>query len=96
MLNGRIIKSSRTVVEGSSKSGGWSDHWDESFDIEYAGDLDCTTCERITRAFMDSPLYDSQGCSSQGSLRWPLADSNVRVDVDSRKVLVTRGMGLCD
>ena len=96
MHNGRIIKSSKTIVEGTHKMHGYSDTWDESYDIEYADELTPEVCSSIVSAFMGSAEYASQSGSSYGSLRWPLADSNVRVDTEARQVLVTRGSGMCD
>ena len=96
MFNGRIIKASRKMVDGSTKQGGWTDHWDESYDIEYDGELTCTVAEAIIAAFVASPEHIKQSGSSYGALRWELADSDIRVLAKSRQLLVTRGMGLCD
>lgn len=96
MYNGHIIKASREIVEGSHKQGGWSDHWDESYDVVYDGELTDDVCAAIVAAFKASPLFSRNSGSSWGALRWPLADENVRVDRESRKVLVQRGSGMCD
>jgi len=96
MYNGRIIKSSGKTVSGSHKQGGWSDEWDEAYDIEYEGELTSDVCAAIVTAFKGSRLYSDRSQSSYGCLRWSLADRNVRVNTETRQVVVTRGQGLCD
>ena len=96
MSNGRIIKSSRTVVEGTHKMMGYSDHWDESYDIEYDGEFTPEVCNRIFTAFYASAEHVSQSGSSQGCLRWELADTNVRINKETSELIVSRGQGMCD
>lgn len=96
MFNGKIIRSSRKTIEGSSSQGGWSDTWDESYDIQYDGELTDEVCEAVVNAFKSSDLHIARDGNSFGALRWPLRDSNIRVDRDNRMVVVTRGTGLCD
>ena len=96
MYNGKILKDSCETVKGTHKMYGYSDHWDESYDIEFDGDLTAEVIAAVIAAFKASKLYSSNSCSSYGSLRWPLADSDVRVDTNTRKLIVSRGMGICD
>lgn len=96
MYNGRIIKASRQIIKGSRKQGGWSDEWDEAFDIEYDGELTDDVCAAIVNAFKGSKLHYARSQSSYGCLRWSLADSNIHVNTETRQLVVTRGQGLCD
>lgn len=96
MFNGKIIRNSGKMVPGSMRQAGWSDTYDESYDVEYDGELTEEVCEAIVNAFIGSNLHIDQDGSSWGSLRWPLRDRNIRVDTEARKLLVTRGTGLCD
>ena len=96
MFGGRIIRESQEMVEGSLRQGGWSDTYTESFDIEYNGELTDEVCDAVVEAFKGSNLHVDSDGSSWGALRWPLRDRNIRVDRESRKLLVDRGTGLCD
>ena len=93
MYGGKIIKESRKTVEGTHKMYGYHDAWDESFDIEYDGEITPEVKTAIINAFRASPLHEKGG-SSYGALRWPSADSNIRVE--GRQLIVTRSMGLAD
>lgn len=96
MYNGKIIKSSCKTVEGSHKMHAYSDAWDDSYDIEYDGELTPEVCNAIVAAFRASPLCNKTSQSSWGALRWGHADSDVRVNVETRQVIVSRSMGIAD
>lgn len=96
MTNGRIIKSSKSIVEGTHRQHAYSDTWDESYDIEYDGELTPEVCNRIVAAFIASPEHIGQSSGSYGQLRWDIADSSIRVNVETSELIVTRGSGMCD
>ena len=96
MLNGRIIKSSRKVIDGSHKMHAYSDTWDEAYDIDYDGELTDAVCATIINAFIASAEHVSQSGSSYGALRWELSDNCIRVNTEHRELRVTRGSGMCD
>ena len=95
MLNGRIIKSSKSTVEGTHKMHAYSDTWNESYDIEYDGELSPAVCNTIVAAFKASNEH-CKGSSSYGQLRWNSPDSAILVDVKARQLIVTRSTGMCD
>ena len=96
MYNGKIIKSSCKTVEGTHRMHAYSDSWDDSYDIQYDGELTTDVCDAIVRAFMGSRLYATQSQSSYGALRWGHADGAVLVNVKTRQVIVSRSSGMCD
>lgn len=95
MLNGRIIKSSKKAVEGTHKMHAYSDTWNESYDIEYDGELTPDVCNTIVAAFNASPEHCT-GSSSYGKLRWDHPDGAILVDVNARQLIVERSTGMCD
>jgi hypothetical protein len=96
MFGGKILRKSSKMVPGTMRQAGWSDSYDESFDIDYDGELTDDVCDAIVKAFEKSNLHVSQDGSSWGALRWPLRDRDIRVDRENRQLIVTRGTGLCD
>jgi hypothetical protein len=96
MYNGKIIKSSCKTVEGTHRQHAYSDSWDDSYDIEFDGELTLDVCEAIIRAFKGSRLYATQSQSSWGALRWGHADGDVRINIPNRQVIVSRSMGIAD
>jgi len=96
MFNGKILRNSGKMVPGSLRQAGWSDNYEESFDIEYDGELTDEVCDAIITAFKGSSLHQSRDGSSWGALRWPLRDGEITVNRETRQLIVERGTGLCD
>ena len=96
MFGGKIVRNSRKVVPGTYRQHAYQDTWQDSMDIEFAGDLnDPAVQEAIKQAF-----YKSQSCqqaeSSYGRLRWNSGDSVNRIDVAQKQLVIDCGCSLCD
>ena len=95
MLNGKLLTKTRKMVPGSHRMESYQDTWQDSIDIDYAGELTPDVCRDIKVAFSQSKLCNKGG-SSYGALRWSNSDQVDGVDVPKRQLLINCSMGMCD
>ena len=95
-FNGKIIKASCKTLEGTYRQHAYADTWVDTYDVEYDGELTDEVCTAVVEAFKGSKLHVAHSGSSYGALRYPLADSDIHVNWETRKLHFTRGQGLCD
>ena len=95
MFGGKLLKNTRKQVPGSYKQRARSDDWQDSIDIEYAGEITPAVSEAIIKAFYASKLC-TKGGSSFGALRWFSPDTVSHVDVENRKLIINCSQNLCD
>lgn len=94
MFGGKISKTP-TIIEGTYRQYGYHDAWEESYAIEYDGELTPEVCEAIRiawQAWQNSIPIEN----GWGNLRWRSPSSFIRVDIPTRKVISHGSVNLCD
>jgi hypothetical protein len=95
MLNGKLLTKTRKMVPGSHRMESYQDTWQDSIDIDYAGELTPDVCRAIKVAFSQSK-FCNKGGSSYGALLWSNVDEGDVVDVQNLQLLSNCSMGICD
>jgi len=92
---GRIIRSSRQVVEGTHKQEPYGDSWLEAVQFEYDGEIDDDVLSRIRSAVKNSNLLRPAE-SSWGQLSWHRGDDLADIDADRKLIYIRSAVGICD
>ena len=94
-FGGKLLIKTRRPVEGTFHQHAWHDSWQDSIDIDYAGELTPAVQEAITKAFYASE-FCTKAQSSWGALRWASPDRVDHIDVEKRQLIINCVVNLCD
>ena len=94
-FGGKLLTATRTQVEGSYRQHAWTDDWQDSIDIAYAGDITPAVSEAIIAAFYASK-HCTKGQSLQSRLRASNSDRVSHVDTTAKKLIINCSVSLCD
>jgi len=94
-FGGKILVSTRKMIEGTHRMEAYQDTWQDSVDIEYDGELTPAVTLAICEAWKNAGKLGTNQ-SGYGALRWSNADNIVGVDIEKRQLILSCSVSICD